>query len=129
MGEKFRRRLDGRNTEDSHTIDNIEYNEFAGAQKNFEVGPALKYVGELDVAQGICSGDQLYIFKTTSGIGYVTLGDNSGIVVGTAPAANTFPVFGQVYTRVSAADYKYIIGAADIHLYILRDDTQERVNP
>lgn len=129
MSEKFRRKFDGRNTEDSHTIDNIEYNEFSGAQKNFEVGPALKYVDELTSATAICPGDQLFIFKPSAGIAYVTMGDDNSIVNAGAPSADTFPVFGESYTRISAADYKYIIGAAGIHLYILRDDTQERVNP
>ena len=127
--EVFRRRFDGRNTEDSHTIDNIEYNEFAGAQKNLEVGPALKYVGQLSAEQNIWPGDQLFIFKATTGLGYVTLSKTTGASVGTQPAADTFPVFGEQYTRISAADYKFIIGAAGIHLYVLRDDTQERINP
>lgn len=125
----FRRRLDGRNVEDSNTIENIEYNEFAGAQKNLEVGPALEYVSATAAATKICPGDQLFLFKATTGLGYVTLGDTAGIALGIAPAADTFPVFGQEYTRISAADYKYIIGTADIHLYVLRDDTQERINP
>ena len=129
LNKSFRRRLDGRNVEDSHTIDNIEYNEFAGAQKNFEVGPALEYVSATTVATKICPGDQLFLFKATTGLGYATLGDDNTITTGSAPSANTFPVFGQVYTKISAADYKYIIGTADIHLYVLRDDTQKRANP
>jgi hypothetical protein len=129
MSKVFRRRIDGRNVEDSHSIDNIEYNEFSGAQKNVEVGPALKYVSATLAATGICPGDQLFLFKATTGLGYVTLGESAGISLGTTPAADTFPVFGQVYTPISAADYHYIIGTADIHLYVLRDDTQERVNP
>lgn len=125
----LKRQIDGRCTEDSNAIDNIEYNSFAGGQKNLEVGPALKYQALLTSEQSITPGDQLFIFKTTAGIGYVTLSKTTGAVVGTAPAANTFPVFGESYTRISAADYKFIIGAADIHLYILRDDNQARIHP
>lgn len=124
----FRRRI--QETEDSYAIENIEYNSYAGAQKNIEVGPALEYKAALGTEAGICPGDQLFIFKATAGLGYVTLSETTGVVAGTAPAANTFPVFGQVYTPISAADYKFIIGnSADIHLYVLKDDNQERVNP
>lgn len=125
----FRRKVDGQCVEDANTIDNIEYSPYSGAQKNIEVGPALKYVSATAAEVSICPGDQLFLFKTTTGLGYVTLGVSSGVVLGTAPAADTFPVFGEEYTRISAADYKYIIGTADIHLYVLRDDNQERVNP
>jgi len=127
MSDIFRRKIDGRNVEDSEIITNIEYNPFAGAQKNIEVGPALEYVSELTAATKICEGDQLFIFKATAGLGYVTLGETNAVAVGSAPAADTFPVFGEQYTRISAADYKYIIGAAGIHLYILRDTSTERV--
>jgi hypothetical protein len=125
----FRRRIDGKCVEDSGTIDNIEYNPYAGAQKNIEVGPGLEFIAELTAATGVCPGDQLFIFKPSAGIAYVTLGDDNTVVLGTAPAADTFPVFGEAYTRISAADYKYIIGAAGIFLYKLRDDNQERINP
>lgn len=125
----FRRRFDGRNTEDTAAISNIEYNPESGSQKNIEVGPALKYEKDLATATHIRLGEQLFIFKSTAGVGYVTLGDTNTITVGTAPAADTFPVFGQQYTRISGADYKYIIGTADIHLYVLRDDGLLRINP
>ncbi len=126
----FRRRVHGQCVEDSSTIENIEYNPYAGAQKNLEVGPALKFVSVTTAEVKICPGDQLFLFKTTTGLGWVELSETAGIgVVGTAPAADTFPVFGQEYTRISAADYKYIKGAADIYLYVLKDDNQERVNP
>lgn len=125
----FRRKIDGQCVEDSNTIENIIYNPFAGAQKNMEVGPALQYVSASATEVSIQPGDQLFIFKTTAGIGYVTLGKETGIATGVAPSANTFPVFGQQYTMISAADYKFIIGTADIHIYTLRDDNQERVNP
>lgn len=126
----FRRKVNGQCVEDPSTIDNIEYNAYSGAQKNIEVGPALEYKAALGSEQGICPGDQLYIFKATAGLGYVTLSETTGVVAGAAPAEHTYPVFGQVYTAISAANYKYIIGnSADIHLYVLRDDNQERVNP
>jgi|VirMetMinimDraft_7_1064189.scaffolds.fasta_scaffold01061_11 hypothetical protein len=129
MSEDILRRKVGAQAEDSHAIDNIEYNSFAGAQKNLEVGPALKYVDATAAEVRICPGDQLFLFKVTTGLGYVTLSKETGAVVGTAPAADTFPVQGQVYTPISAADYKYIIGTADIHLYVLRDSSQLRNNP
>lgn len=126
----FRRKVNGQCVEDTNTLNNIEYNAYAGAQKGLEVGPALEYKAALGAEQGICPGDQLFIFKATAGIGYVTLSETTGVAAGAAPAADTFPVFGEAYTPISAADYKYIIGnSADIHLYVLRDDNQERVNP
>jgi hypothetical protein len=126
----FRRKINGQCVEDSHAIENIEYNAYAGAQKNLEVGPALRFVSVTTSEVKICAGDQLFLFKTTSGLGWVELSESAGIgVVGTTPSANTFPVFGQEYTRISAADYKYIKGAADIFLYVLKDDNQERVAP
>lgn len=125
----YRRRIEGKCVEDSSTIENIEFNPWAGGQKNLEIGPALTYVGPLTNATLLQEGSQLFIFKATTGLGYITLGDTNSIITGTAPSANTFPVFGQEYTRISAADYKYIRGTADIHLYVLRDDNLKRVNP
>ena len=124
----LKRNVDGRPVEDTGLIDNIEYNSMSGSQKNIEVGPALKYVSATNAATKICPGDQLFLFKTTAGLDYVTLGEDNSVVKGTAPAEDTFPVFGQEYTRISAADYNYIIGTADIHLYILRDEARARSN-
>ena len=118
--------------EDSHSIDNIEFNDWSGAQKNIEVGAALEFVSVTTNDVKICPGEQLFLFKTTAGVGYVKLGDGTGAIgaVPTAPEADTFPVFGQQYTPISAADYKAIKGSADIYLYKLKDDSSEfRVNP
>ena len=125
----YRRKIEGKCVEDTNAIQNIEFNPWAGGQKNLEIGPALTYVSALSAATLVSEGQQLFIFKATTGLGYVTLGDDDSITTGTAPSANTFPVFGQEYTRISAADYRYIIGTADIHLYVLRDDNLKRVNP
>jgi len=104
----LRRKIDGNCVEDSDAIDNIQYNAWAGCQKNMEVGPALEYVAELTSEKSINAGDQLFIFKTTAGLGYVTLSKVTGAVVGTAPAANTFPVFGEAYTRMVLLAYIFI---------------------
>lgn len=118
--------------EDSHAIDNIEFNDWSGAQKNIEVGAALEFVSVTTNDVKICPGEQLFLFKTTTGVGYVKLGDGTAPIgaVPTAPQADTFPVFGEQYTPISAANYKAIKGSADIFLYRLRDDSSEfRVNP
>ena len=126
----FRRRVNGQCVEDADTLDNIMYNPWAGAQKNIEVGPALQFISVTTAAVSISPGDQLFLFKTTAGLGWVELSTTTiAGAVATAPAANTFPVKGEDYTRISAADYKFIKGAADIYLYRLIDDNQERVNP
>jgi hypothetical protein len=126
----FRRKLDGRLVEDTQTIENIEYSPFAGAQKNMEVGPALEFIGDSSAELIVAPGDQLFFFKSTTGFGWVEMSQTSGIgAVGTAPAANTFPIQGEGFTRYSAADYKYIKTTAGIFLYILRDDNQLRHNP
>lgn len=126
----FRRKLDGRYIEDSQTINNIEHNPFAGAQKNMEVGPALKYIGDSSSEIIVAPGDQLFFFKSTTGFGWVEMSESPGIgAVGTAPANNTFPIQGEGFTKYSAADYKYIKTTAGIFLYILRDDNQLRYNP
>jgi len=130
MNRFFRRKLDGRLIEDSQTIDNIEHNSEAGAQKNMEVGPALKFIGDASSELIITPGDQLFFFKTTAGLGWVEMSETAGIgVVGSAPADNTFPIDGQTFTRYSASTYKYVKTSADVYLYILKDDTQLRVNP
>jgi hypothetical protein len=130
MSNQSRRRINGKCVEDSHAINNIEYNDWSGAQKNITVGPALEFIGAATSEQVITPGDQLFIFKSTTGIGYVTLSETTGVVAGVAPAADTFPVFGEAYTPISAANYKFIIGTADTFLYKLRDDSSEfRVNP
>jgi hypothetical protein len=126
----FRRRIDGRLVEDSQTIDNIEHNPFAGAQKNVEVGPALKFIGDASVELIITPGDQLFFFKATAGLGWVKMSKTAGVgVVGAAPTDDTFPIQGEGFTKYSAADYKYIKASAGIFLYILRDDNQLRFNP
>lgn len=113
--------------EDSGSIDNIEYNNDAGAKKTLEVGAPLKYISVTTTATNIMPGDQLFFFKTTAGLGYVTFSEDGVPVVGTAPAADTFPVFGQVYSPVAASDYKFVIGTADIHLYVLKDASKVRI--
>lgn len=130
MNKFFRRKIDGRYAEDSQTIDNIEHNSEAGAQKNMEVGPGLKFIGDATSELRITPGDQLFFFKTTSGLGWVEMSESGSIgVVGSAPADNTFPIEGQVFTRYSAANYKYVKASAGVYLYILRDDSQLRINP
>ncbi len=113
--------------EDGGAIQNIEYSNDSGAKKTVEVGAALKYVSATTSAVAIEQGSQLFLFKATTGLGYVTLSDDGIPVVGTAPAADTFPVFGQVYTPIAASDYKFVIGTADIHLYVLKDNSRVRV--
>ena len=130
MNKFFRRKIDGRYAEDSSTIDNIEHNCEAGAQKNMECGPALKFIGDASSELRITPGDQLFFFKTTAGLGWVEMSETGSIgVVGSAPADNTFPIEGQVFTRYSAADYKYVKASAGVYLYVLRDDNHLRVNP
>lgn len=128
MKKFFRRLVSSRQLEDSQTISNLEYNPQSGSQKNIEVGPSLKYLDNTAAAVRVTQGSQLFLFKTTTGLDYVTLGENSSITKGTAPSEDTFPVFGQQYTRISAAQYKYIIGTADIHVYVLEDDSVFREN-
>jgi hypothetical protein len=129
MKKGLKRVVSSRQVEDPGTIDNIQYNSPSGAQKNLSVGPALEYIGELTAATEVEKGDTLYIFKASTGIGYITMGDSDTIVAGVAPAANVFPVFGQEFTLYAAYNYRYIIGAADIHLYRLIDDSAVRNNP
>ena len=125
----FRRKINSKYMEDSQTIENIEYSPFSAAQKNLEVGPALVYIGDASAELIVTPGDQLFFFKTTTGLGWVTMSETPGITVGTAPADGTFPIMGQEFTRYSAHFYKYIKTSADIHLYILKDDSKLRVNP
>lgn len=123
----LKRNVDSRPLEDDKIIENIQYNSMAGAQKNVTVGPALEYVGPLTNATKITQGSQLYIYNTGA-LAYVTMSDNGTITVGTAPSANTFPCKANDYTVYSAADYKYIRGAAALHLYVLRDESSVRAN-
>jgi hypothetical protein len=115
--------------QDTGTIENIEYDSGSGAKKTLEVGPALKFVAALTAVVDIHPGDQLFILKTTVGIGYVTLSKTATPPTAVSvPAVDTFPVFGEAYTPVSAADYKKIIGTADTFLYVLRNDNRLKVN-
>jgi len=125
----FKRIIEGVNTHDVDSIDNLEHNVYAGGQKNMEIGPALIYIGASSSEIRVSPGDYLYFFKTTTGLGWVTMSETPGITVGTAPADGTFPIMGQEFTRYSAHFYKYIKTSADIHLYILKDDSKLRVNP
>lgn len=123
----LKRNVDARSLEDSAAIDNIQYNSMSGAQKNISVGPALEYVGALTTAKKVSQGNQLFIFNTGS-LDYVTMGSDSSVSKGTGPSANTFPCLGGQMTAYSAADYKYIIGTSALHLYILRDESNARIN-
>jgi len=114
---------------DQGTIDNIQYDSGSGGKKTLEVGPALAFVSVTTAAVDIHPGDQLFLFKNTAGIGYVKLAKTGTPTAATAPAIDVFPVFGEAYTPISAADYKKIIGAADIFLYVLRNDNRLKVNP
>ena len=113
--------------EDVGTIYNVEYNNDAGARKTIEVGPALRYESATATARTIFPGSQLFFFKTSTGIGYVTFAESGTPSLGNAPSADTFPVFSQVYTPIAASHYKSVIGTADIHLYILKDQSLVRI--
>lgn len=123
----LKRNVDARPVEDPQIIDNIQYNSMSGGQKNLTVGPALQYVGALGTKTAITEGDQLYIFNTGA-LAYVTMGDNTLAVAGTAPGADTFPCLPGQFTPYSAADYTHIIGTASLHLYVLRDEARVRRN-
>ena len=125
----FRRWVTGNKIEDEATLENIMYNDQAGAQKNVVAGPALEYIGNTAVPMRITKGDQLYIFKTTAGVGYITLGDDNSIVAGSSPSADTFPVFGQLFTNYSADEYEWIVGSSAIHVYKMKDASGYRRNP
>lgn len=127
---KFRRKIDGRLVEDTQTIENVEYSPFSGAKKGVAVGPALEFIGDASSELIVAPGDQLFFFKSTAGFGWVQMSQTAGIgAVGSAPAADTFPIQGAGFTVYSAADYKYIKASAGVFLYILRDDNQLRYNP
>jgi hypothetical protein len=125
----FRRKINSMNMEDPNAIDNIEYNPYSGAKKGLPVGPALEYIGVATSEIKVLPGEQLFFFKTTTGLGWVTMSETTGVAAGSAPAANTFPIQGQVFTPYSSSSYKYIITTADVHLYKLKDDTEFRNNP
>jgi hypothetical protein len=129
MKKGLKRVVSSRQVEDPGTIDNIQYNSASGGQKNLSVGPALEYLGELTSVIEITKGDILYIFKATTGIGYITMGDNNTILGTSIPGTNVFPVFGEEFTIYSANNFQYIVGAADIYLYKLIDDSAIRNNP
>lgn len=130
MAKSNKRRITGEQSEDCHKISNIEYNSYAGGQKNLAIGPALEYIGTLDAVKVIPAGVQLYVFNPTAGILYVTLDEDSTATptAGTAPAANTFPAFAASYTPIAADAYRVIIGQAGLHLYKLKDDSKYRVD-
>lgn len=122
----LRRWVDGRKIEDADTLENIMYNDQSGAQKNVSAGPALEYISASAAEVKIAKGSLLWIFKSTAGIGYVTMATDTTPVLGVAPGANTFPVFGQQWTQYSSDHYNRIIGTADIHIYIMKDETGYR---
>ena len=125
MANIFRRAVDGRAIEDSHTIDNIEHNSQAGARKDLDVGPALRYLGDTDTALAIPRGAQLFIFKTDAGLGWIKFGEDASVGAPSgSPADAEFPVFGQEFTKYSAGNYTHIRGGSTIHVYQLIDETR-----
>ena len=72
----------------------------------------------------------MYFYKSTVGPGFVKMSTLTGLAApGAIPASDTFPIAGQVLTPLSASEYKFVRGTADIYLYKLKDDNQVRVNP
>jgi hypothetical protein len=121
----LKRNVDSRPLEDKGIIENIMYNSMSGGQKNLSIGPALKYVSALTAKTAINKGDQLFIFNAGA-LAYVTMGGDSLAAAGSAPGPDTFPCQPGVFTVYSAADYTNIIGGADLHLYVLRDESKTR---
>jgi hypothetical protein len=126
----LKRRFASESTEDEGSIVIIQYNSEAGAQKNVAAGPALVYIGSLDVERAITPGDQLYILNTTGNTDYIKMSKTSGIApFAASPASDTFPVFGHGFTIYSASDYKHIKGVSHLHLYKMKDAAEVRINP
>lgn len=122
----LKRNVDSKAAEDRSMIENILYNSMSGGQKNLSVGPALEYVGSLAAKTAVNKGEQLFIFNTGA-LAYVKMGDDTlAGPVPTAPSADTFPCLAGVFTPYSSADYTHVIGSADLHLYILRDESKVR---
>lgn len=118
----LKRNVGSRGVQSDNDIDNIQYNSMSGAQKNISVGTALEYVGDLTAATRVYEGQQLFILNLGT-LQYVTMSTENTVTANAVPGDDTFPVFPGQFTAYSAADYKYIVGSADLHLYILRDDS------
>jgi len=125
-----KRNKDARLFEDSHSIDNLEYNECVGARKIVEVGPALEYIGDASGGIQVEKGDALYILNLSGAIGYIAI-DDSAPAAPTVPADNVFPVFDSgEFVKYSVGSNAFIrTSAATLHIYKLVDTTVVRVNP
>jgi hypothetical protein len=130
---EIKRNKDSRYYEDSHTIDNLEYNRHAGGRKVLEVGPVLEYLGTAFGGIQVEKGDSLHILNLSGATGYIAISD-SAPGVPAAPGPGIFPVIDGSTTGVVQ---KYSVGAntfirtsaATLHVYRIIDDTIVRTNP
>jgi hypothetical protein len=123
----LKRVLKSGGAEDSGSIDAIEYNKYAGAQKKLDVGPALNILGTCNSGLSLPGlGTSLWIYNNSSSIAYVAFYDANGAVP-SAPSSlsNGIALAPNSYTKLNSGQYSGIIGsAATIGVYQVIDDSQ-----
>jgi hypothetical protein len=122
---------------DSGAVISHSYNEYAGAQKNTEVGRHLKplksdattFTTDATTARAIPPGRNLAVYNNAAGIGAVTLGEDATV---TALAAGVTDAGGHVGIPCKPGDWTYIAcydktfvkaTASTLLVFLIEDDT------
>lgn len=138
--KKLIRQLPSRKVKDVGMLENLMFNEYAGAKKSLIVGPFLvpiltdpsgpTWSTDATTARGFLPGTYFAVFNTNISTVYAaTLGDDSSI---SALSAGTTDSSGNVgipcpplqWTYISTANKRFIITENDdLLVFIIKDDT------
>lgn len=139
MAVKTQRNLQGYDVRDPSIIDNLKYNEAAGADKNMSIGPKLIPLG--DGAGGFTTdastvkilpkgGANLVIFNKSATVAYsATVGDSSvsAQAIGAVQAGTQFVGVAcppNTYTYISCGNDNYVVtNNNNLVVYLIDDNT------
>jgi len=136
MQKKIVRKMSSENVEDVNSVNNIEYNEASGAQKQLEVGPDLRpicssgntFITDLTTLTNVGRGRSLAIYNNSGTLGSVTLGKDSStllLAAGVVSGDNAgIPVMPNAWTYVAVYDRPWVVtSAATMLCYLINDTT------
>ena len=131
------RQVDGRAVEDVANIQNLTFNEAAGATKNLSVGPFLRplndgaggFTTNATAVKSVRKGTSLAIYNNSGTLGSITFGDDNTVSVLASGATNAA---GDVGHPCKQNDWSYfnsnekgflITSSASLLVFIIEDET------
>ena len=121
---------------DSQTTASNTYNDYAGAQKNVEVGAVLQPIRtgsgwstDASTTKELPSGTQLAIYNNSGTLGAVAFGDLSSVAVGAAGSVDgsgspSIPCKPNEWTHICCGTRTFVkTSAATLLVFVVQDDT------